>query len=165
MAARSIERCKICNLPLTATGQCLSCDKVQDLRSKNQVSVPPAKKDDRQTAENKPVEGQVLQLRKQKKSLRRAFLFNQTTAERREVSEAVTRIGRDRSNSIPLPDDPYVSRHHAWILQAKEGFWIEDLGSTNTTLLNGQPVKERSQIIAGDKLTFGKTELIFFAEK
>jgi pSer/pThr/pTyr-binding forkhead associated (FHA) protein len=149
---------------LTAAGRCSDCDNAQDLKGKK-PSAPEAKKDDSQTAEKKPVDGQLLQLRNQKKSLRHAFLFNQTTAERREVSEAVTRIGRDRSNSISFPDDPYVSRHHAWILQAQGGFWIEDLGSTNTTLLNGEPVKERSQIIAGDKLTFGKTELVFFAEK
>jgi len=165
MVARNIERCQICNSPLTAAGQCPDCDPAQDIKSKKQAGEPTAKKDDRKTAENKPVEAQVLPLRKQKKALRRAFLFNQTTAERREVSDAVTRIGRDRSNSIAFPDDPYVSRHHAWILQAQGGFWIEDLGSNNTTLLNGQPVKERSQIIGGDKLTFGKTELIFFVEK
>jgi len=165
MASRSIERCHICNLPLTATGHCPDCDTPPDAKGKKKASPPATKKDGVDTAENKPVEGQVIPLKKHKKPLRRAFLLNQTTVKRYEVSSEVTRIGRDRSNSISLDDDPYVSRHHAWILQAQGAFWLEDLGSTNTTLLNGQPVKERSQIINRDKLTFGTTELIFFSEK
>jgi len=133
--------------------------------SAKRSSAPADEKGDKQTKENVPVEGQLLAIKKQKKALRSAFLFNQATAERHPLSNAVTRIGRDRTNNIALKDDAYVSRHHAWILQATGGFWIEDLGSTNTTLLNGQPVKERSQLTAGDKLTFGKTEMKFFAEK
>jgi pSer/pThr/pTyr-binding forkhead associated (FHA) protein len=163
MTARSIERCLICNSPLNAAGHCPTCNNVPGLQGPKQAV--PAKKEDKQTKENTPAEGQVLALRKQKKTSPRAFLFNQATAERHILSEALTRIGRDRSNNISISDDPYISRHHAWILQAQGAFWIEDLGSTNTTLLNGQPVTQRSQIIAGDKLTFGKTELKFFAEK
>ena len=164
MVGRSIERCRICNTPLTAAGQCPECEHIIKLAEKKQNGQA-ARKDERQTKENAVIEAKVLPLRKQKKPLRKAFLFNQSNAERHPVTSALTRIGRDRSNHIALSEDPYVSRHHAWILQTEGGFWLEDLGSTNTSLLNGQAVKERTQIIAGDKLTFGKTELIFFAEK
>ena len=43
-------------------------------------------------------------------------------------------------------------------------YWVEDLGSTNGTLLNGEILSERRQIAPGDRLTFGKTELIFVVE-
>ncbi len=165
MTARSIERCPICNTPLTASGRCLDCDKPKDLKQQKGSDLSAASTDDKQTKENLPASGQVLSLRRPKKAAHPAFLFNQHTAERYVISEALTRIGRDRSNNISLSDDPYISRHQAWILQTQGAYWVEDLGSTNTTLLNGEPVTRRSQIIAGDRLTFGKTELKFFAEK
>jgi hypothetical protein len=40
-------------------------------------------------------------------------------------------------------------------------FWIEDLGSTNGTLLNGHPVVKRQVLSAGDKVRVGHTELTF----
>jgi pSer/pThr/pTyr-binding forkhead associated (FHA) protein len=43
-------------------------------------------------------------------------------------------------------------------------YWVEDLGSTNGTLLNGDILSERRQVAAGDRLTFGKTELLFVVE-
>ena len=43
-------------------------------------------------------------------------------------------------------------------------YWVEDLGSTNGTMINGELLSERRQISPGDKLTFGKTELIFVME-
>jgi pSer/pThr/pTyr-binding forkhead associated (FHA) protein len=43
-------------------------------------------------------------------------------------------------------------------------YWVEDLGSTNGTLLNGEILSERRQINPGDRITFGKTELVFIVE-
>ena len=48
-------------------------------------------------------------------------------------------IGRVPGNDIIL-DDPQVSRHHA-SLTLEGGQWVlRDLGSTNGTTVNGQPV-------------------------
>jgi Kef-type K+ transport system membrane component KefB len=44
-------------------------------------------------------------------------------------------IGRDWSNQLALPDDDMVSREHALIRRADGRFRIEDLGSTNGTLI------------------------------
>jgi pSer/pThr/pTyr-binding forkhead associated (FHA) protein len=76
----------------------------------------------------------------------------------------VSKIGRDQTNNISINADHYISRHHAWVLQMQGGYWVEDLGSTNGTLLNGEVLNERRQIFPGDKLTFGKTELVFVVE-
>lgn len=98
------------------------------------------------------------------KAVRPAFLFNKLTNENFPLTQSVSKIGRDQTNNIPLPADHYISRHHAWVLQMQGGYWVEDLGSTNGTLLNGEVLSERRQIFPGDCLTFGKTELIFFVE-
>lgn len=102
--------------------------------------------------------------RKDSRSGRPAFLVNKTTNEKYPLTQSVSKIGRDQTNNISITTDHYVSRHHAWVLQMQGGYWVEDLGSTNGTLLNGEVLQERKQIFPGDRLTFGKTELVFAVE-
>jgi len=90
-----------------------------------------------------------------------AFLLNKLTNDKFELTQSVSKIGRDQTNNISITNDHYISRHHAWVLQMQGGYWVEDLGSTNGTLLNGDVLSERKQIFPGDRLTFGKTELVF----
>jgi hypothetical protein len=71
------------------------------------------------------------------------------------------RIGRDPSNQIVLNDDRYTSRYHAWVTFEADQFWLEDLGSTNGTLLNGEPVEKREQLSTGDRIKIGETEMTF----
>lgn len=62
-------------------------------------------------------------------------------------------IGRGDGVGVSLPDDE-VSQQHAAVEFADGGFRVVDLGSTNGTLLNGEPVK--SQALAhGDRLQLG----------
>ena len=62
-------------------------------------------------------------------------------------------IGRSEENDIVIRD-PNVSRRHAKLSRLENGFVIEDLGSTNGTLLDGAPI-DRERIESGDELTFG----------
>ena len=62
-------------------------------------------------------------------------------------------VGRSEENDIVVPD-PNVSRRHARLLRSENGYVVEDLGSTNGTLLDGAPI-ERERIESGDELTFG----------
>lgn len=90
-----------------------------------------------------------------------AMLLDEESGERYPLSQSVSKIGRDRANNISLPNDSYISRHHAWLLFIKGNYFVEDLGSTNGTLLNGEVLSERKQIFPGDRIKFGRTELIF----
>jgi pSer/pThr/pTyr-binding forkhead associated (FHA) protein len=90
-----------------------------------------------------------------------AALVMRGTNDRFPLTQSVSKIGRDQTNSIPLPKDSYISRHHAWVLFIKGSYWVEDLGSTNGTLLNGEVLNERKQIFPGDCLKLGRTELVF----
>lgn len=73
-----------------------------------------------------------------------------------------TTIGRANSNDIRL-DDATVSGEHAAILNLQE-LYIEDLNSTNGTLLNGHKVSKR-QLKHGDVVTIGQHELKFLDMK
>jgi predicted component of type VI protein secretion system len=68
-------------------------------------------------------------------------------------------IGRSQDSDIVI-NDPNVSRRHARISRADNGFVVEDLGSTNGTLLDGAPI-DRERIEGGDELTFGQTTARF----
>ena len=46
-----------------------------------------------------------------------------------------TTLGREPDNTIILADDRNVSRHHCRIFTHNKAMWIEDLGSSNGTLL------------------------------
>jgi hypothetical protein len=67
-------------------------------------------------------------------------------------------IGRGDRCAIRL-QDTYVSQVHAR-LYARNGAWyVEDLGSTNGTLLNDRRVEAPVEVHAGDVLKIGKTVL------
>lgn len=61
-------------------------------------------------------------------------------------------VGRARDCQLRL-DDEGLSRRHARLLPTAEGLQVEDLGSTNGTMLNGQRV-ERAMAHAGDEIAF-----------
>lgn len=56
-----------------------------------------------------------------------------------ELDRAVVRIGR-REDNDGVVQDASVSGSHCEIEKSAEGFSIRDLGSTNGTLLNNEPV-------------------------
>ena len=74
------------------------------------------------------------------------------------VEETYT-IGRSPENSIELHDTS-VSGRHAQVVVVAENCYLKDLGSTNGTIVNGQPVTE-VQLRAGDRIRFGKVEACF----
>lgn len=69
-------------------------------------------------------------------------------------------IGRHPSNELPL-NDAYVSRFHARITDENDQYYLEDLGSTNGTLINGAALTSRRPLSHGDKIRIGKSEFIF----
>jgi hypothetical protein len=77
------------------------------------------------------------------------------------LGEQVVRIGRLPDCGVQLADTN-VSRHHAEIRPAGEGFVVVDLGSTNGTKVNGVRVAERL-LRDADEITVGTTTLTFNA--
>ena len=65
-------------------------------------------------------------------------------------------LGRSPSVDIVLMDEE-VSRTHATLFLGPlpEDIYLEDAGSTNGTLLNGEMVAGRTLVVAGDRITIG----------
>lgn len=68
-------------------------------------------------------------------------------------------VGRGADNQMVLTDSN-VSRRHCEIRFVRDQFWVVDLGSTNGTLVNGQPVQS-AVLSDGDQLELGTTVLTF----
>jgi pSer/pThr/pTyr-binding forkhead associated (FHA) protein len=66
-------------------------------------------------------------------------------------------IGRGRSADLILAE-PTISRAHAAVGYDAEGFFVQDLGSTNGTMVNGAKV-QRTQLKTGDRIQMGKLTL------
>src|SRR5882672_2649766 len=71
-------------------------------------------------------------------------------------------IGRAPDNDVVV-GDPATSGHHGRIEVRSGFFWISDLGSTNGTLVNGEPVIEK-QLADGDQVAIGQNTIRFTLE-
>ncbi len=68
--------------------------------------------------------------------------------------DAVTIVGRDVNATIVL-DDEFVSGEHAALTYRGRIWYLEDLGSTNGSFVNGSPVDGTAPLVFGDELQFG----------
>jgi Protein of unknown function (DUF3662)/FHA domain len=78
------------------------------------------------------------------------------------VAPAGAVLGRSRGCDIVL-EDPGVSRRHAEIRAAPDGWVIRDLGSTNGVYLNRSPIDGPTELRSGDHIELGETEIVFEA--
>ena len=70
-------------------------------------------------------------------------------------------MGRGANNDVPIPTDEYASGRHARFEPRRDGVWIEDIGSTNGTFVNGIRLTRERKLVAGDVVRIGETDLRF----
>lgn len=68
-------------------------------------------------------------------------------------------IGRGRGADFVI-NERTISRAHAAVGFEKMRFFLQDLGSTNGTMLNGEPVS-KIELKSGDEIQMGKLRLGF----
>lgn len=71
-------------------------------------------------------------------------------------------LGRDLANELPIPDAE-ISRRHARIFIQGNLVFIEDLGSTNGTFVNGTRISSPKQLNHGDKITLAENTIFSFS--
>jgi hypothetical protein len=72
--------------------------------------------------------------------------------------DAITTLGRDVNNAIVI-DDPFASSEHAVLTFRGRSWYIEDLGSTNGTFVNGRAVAAVSPLGFGDEVSIGEVRM------
>ena len=82
-------------------------------------------------------------------------LADQVQQIRRFVQAEVT-IGRDPACECPVEDDA-VSSRHARLSYHHNHWWLEDLDSTNGTLINQEKLALPTVVISGDEFRCGGT--------
>ena len=72
-------------------------------------------------------------------------------------------LGRGSTNDVNLARDEYASTSHARVEPRRDGVWLEDVGSTNGTYLNGIKLSRAKRLTPGDVVRVGETELRYEA--
>jgi FHA domain len=65
-------------------------------------------------------------------------------------------IGRSKEADVQI-DDRYASSLHARVFSREGRFYVEDMNSTNGTLLNGATLQGEAELIDGDNVQIGDT--------
>jgi hypothetical protein len=65
-------------------------------------------------------------------------------------------VGRSKEADVRI-DDRYASSIHARVFSRAERFYVEDMNSTNGTLLNGATLHGEAELIDGDTVQIGDT--------
>ena len=69
-------------------------------------------------------------------------------------------IGRSKESDVQI-DDRYASSLHARVFSREGRYLVEDMSSTNGTLLNGATLKGEADLIDGDTVQIGDTVFRF----
>jgi pSer/pThr/pTyr-binding forkhead associated (FHA) protein len=81
------------------------------------------------------------------------------------IERASIVLGRQKDCEFVI-DDPLLSRRHCLITADEKGdFYVEDLNSTNATMLNSRKVQKKSRLQYGDRIVLGNTILRFYLEE
>jgi hypothetical protein len=77
------------------------------------------------------------------------------------IDSAPITMGRGAQNDVALDRDEFASAKHARFVPQRDGVWIEDIGSTNGTFVNGERLPSPRRLVPGDLVRIGETELRF----
>jgi pSer/pThr/pTyr-binding forkhead associated (FHA) protein len=74
-----------------------------------------------------------------------------------EIRDGATSIGRSAASDIVLKSDDYASGSHAQLTRHGGLLYVEDLGSTNGTFVNGRKTVGATPLRHGDSVRVGST--------
>jgi FHA domain-containing protein len=77
------------------------------------------------------------------------------------IDSAPLTIGRGANNDVPIAADEYASARHARFEPRRDGVYVEDVGSTNGTFVNGIRLTRERKLAPGDVVRIGETDLRF----
>ncbi len=79
----------------------------------------------------------------------------------RVLDSSPVTVGRGPANDLSVEGDEYASARHARFEPRRDGVWVEDIGSTNGTFVNGIRLSQPRKLKPGDIVRVGGTDLRF----
>ena len=73
-------------------------------------------------------------------------------------------VGRAADNDVTV-EDATASRHHVVFERLAAGWAVQDLGSTNGTLVNGEPLRDSRPLYPDDQILIGETKIVYRDEE
>jgi hypothetical protein len=77
------------------------------------------------------------------------------------VDSAPLTVGRGDQNDVAIDGDEFASARHVRFEPRHDGVWVQDLGSTNGTYVNGVRIDGARRLAPGDIVRVGETDLRF----
>ncbi|MDE3190494.1 MAG: FHA domain-containing protein [Acidobacteriota bacterium] len=77
------------------------------------------------------------------------------------VDSAPLTVGRGGQNDVAIDGDEFASARHVRFEPRRDGVWVQDLGSTNGTYVNGIRIDGARRLAPGDVVRVGETDLRF----
>ena len=77
------------------------------------------------------------------------------------VDSSPLTVGRGANNDVSIVGDEYASARHARFEPRRDGIYVEDIGSTNGTFVNGIRLTRERKLTPGDVVRIGETDLRF----
>jgi FHA domain len=78
-----------------------------------------------------------------------------------DLDSAPITVGRAGQNDLALDGDEFASARHVRFEPRHDGVWVQDLGSTNGTYVNGVRLEGARKLAPGDVVRVGETDLRF----
>ena len=75
------------------------------------------------------------------------------------LNSAPLTVGRGEQNDVELEADEFASAEHARFDPRRDGVWVNDVGSTNGTYVNGTRLGRPQKLAPGDIVRIGETDL------
>lgn len=94
----------------------------------------------------------------------RAYIKRLRDGRTTELAGRETVIGKERDSDCVITDNPTVSRHHARITASADGYYLEDLGSSNHTYIDGSEIKKPVRLAGGMCFLLSDEEFQFMLE-
>ena len=77
------------------------------------------------------------------------------------IDSTALSVGRGDDNDLAIAGDDYVSARHARFEPRRDGVYLQDVGSTNGTFVNGIRLTSPRRLAPGDVVKIGETEMRF----
>lgn len=108
-------------------------------------------------APNEPSEPKPKQIKQKTSGPALLGLSPEAIAGERFEVEAESTLGRAPACTISLTHDTFISQVHVRLTKQNKNLFIEDLQSTNGTLLNNKKLEGLTRLKKGDRVTIGRS--------